>query len=70
MRARYARARAHGMVLTAPKTGTFWIAVAMAGLAMLLHFQVFTVAALSPYAFLILAVAFVILAIGCAARGM
>ena len=40
MRARYARARSHhGMVLTAPKTGTFWIAVGMAGLALLLAVQ-------------------------------
>lgn len=70
MSSRYARYRNHGFVLTPPKTATFWVSVALAALGVLLHYQVFTIAALSPYAFLLVAAAFVLLAVGCAARGL
>jgi hypothetical protein len=71
--ARYARAHSrthHGMVLTAPKTATFGVSAALAALALLLHYDVIAIAALGAYAFPMLALAFLILAIGCAARGM
>ena len=71
MRARYyGRTRHHGMVLTAPKTATFWASVAIAVLSLLLQYNVIAIAGLTPYAFPMLALAFLVLAIGCMARGL
>lgn len=56
------------MKLTPPKVVTFWIAVILALLGLI--FQVFNVAAISPYAFWILFVGFVLLALGLVIKGL
>jgi hypothetical protein len=55
------------MRLSAPKEVTFWIAVVLAILALLGQLAI---AALAPYAFWILLVAFVLLALGTFVSGL
>ncbi|MEQ1505578.1 MAG: hypothetical protein ABMB14_25315 [Myxococcota bacterium] len=62
------RARTTG--LTAPKNATFGIAVALGLLGVLLHYQVFTIAALAPYPFAMVALGLAVLAAGCTFRGL
>lgn len=56
------------MKLTPPKVVTFWISVILALLGLI--FQVFTVAAISPYAFWFLFIGFVLLALGLLVKGL
>lgn len=65
-----ARSRMSGFVLTAPKTVTWWVAVIVGALGIILNYQVISIAALSPWSFLMVAGAFVLLALGCALRGL
>ena len=55
------------MKLSAPKAFTFWIAVALAGLGLLA--VVFSITALDPYAFWLVVVGFVVLALGNLIKG-
>lgn len=56
--------------LTAPKTATFVIAALLGALGVLLHYDVITVAALSPYSFPLVACGLAVLAVGCLFRGL
>jgi hypothetical protein len=69
MRARYARYREH-FGLTAPRNGTFWVAVALGLLGLVMHYDVIAIGALDPYAVPMLAIGFVVLIAGCVARGL
>ena len=55
------------MKLSAPKVATFWIAVILAVIALLGQLAI---AALAPYAFWILLVAFILLALGTFVSGL
>ena len=55
------------MKLSAPKAITFWIAVALAVLGLLA--VVFNITALDPYAFWLVVVGFVVLALGNLIKG-
>jgi hypothetical protein len=57
-------------VLTPPKTTTFWIAVVLGALGIILHYDIVTIAVLDPYSFLLVVAAFGLLVLGCAARGL
>jgi hypothetical protein len=59
-----------GVALTPPKNTTFWIAVVMGVLGIVLQYNIVHIAALSPYSFLLLAAAFGLLVAGCASRGL
>ena len=58
------------MKLSAPRVITWWIAVILGVLGILLHLGLFTVSALTPYIFWMVALAFVILAIATLIRKM
>jgi hypothetical protein len=59
-----------GVVLTPPRNTTFWIAVVLGALGIILHYDLVTIAALEPYSFLLVVAAFGLLVIGCASRGL
>mgnify|MGYP001028752376 CR=1 FL=1 len=58
------------MKLSAPKAPTWWIAVVLGVLGILLHLGVFTIAGLSGYAFWLVAIAFVLLVLATLLKGL
>jgi hypothetical protein len=52
------------MKLFTPKASTWWIAVVLGVLGILLHLGVLTIAGLSGFAFWLVAIAFILLALG------
>lgn len=56
------------MKLSAPKTGTFWLAVILAGLGLLS--TLVSIPLLTPYAFWLVVIGFVILMVGTLVKGM
>ena len=58
------------MKLSAPKASTWWIAVVLGVLGVLLHLGVLTIAGLSGYAFWLVTIAFVLLAVGALIKGL
>jgi len=64
------RRRLSGFILTPPKTATWWVAVIVGALGIVLHSHIITIAALSPWTFVMVAGAFVLLALACAMRGL
>lgn len=55
------------MTLSAPTQAVFWIAVVLAVIALIAYFGV--IASIITYAFWILLIAFIVLAVGCLLRG-
>lgn len=55
------------MTLSAPTQAIFWIAVVLAVIALIAFFGV--IAPITAYAFWILIIAFIVLAVGCLMRG-
>lgn len=55
------------MTLSAPSQAVFWIAVVLAIIALIAYFGV--IGPITAYAFWILIVAFIVLAVGCLLRG-
>jgi hypothetical protein len=55
------------MTLSAPTQAIFWIAVVLAVIALIAYFGV--IGAVAAYAFWILIMAFIVLAVGCLMRG-
>ena len=57
------------MKLNAPKQNTFWIAIIIAIIAVVVRW-IITIPFLTPYAFIILLIGFVLLALGTFVKGL
>jgi len=58
------------MKLSAPKKSTWWIAVVLGVLGILLNLGVLAIAGLSGYAFRLVVIAFVLLVLGTLLKGL
>ena len=56
--------------LSAPKQATWWIALGVGVLGILVRYRILPVAALMPYAFLLVTAALLLLLFACVARGL
>ena len=58
------------MQLSAPKTGTWWAALVLGALGVLVHYNIVTISLLAPYAFLLVAAGLALLLVASATKGM